>query len=149
MLSLMRRIKGNQPTAIQRTALTPDGCKIDRRMLGVAGGAAIKLDADAEVTTSLTVGEGLETCLSARQLNFRPAWALGSVAAVTSFPVLPGIEALHLLEETGDRGASARAVQECGSRWYAAKREVIVVTPHGCQGDVNDVLMKWQRRKVG
>jgi hypothetical protein len=149
MLALMRQIEGDRPTAVQRTALTPDGDKIERRMLGIAGGAAIKLDADAEVTHSLTIGEGFETCLSARQLNFRPTWALGSVAAVANFPVIPAIEAVHLLEETGDHGASARAVEECGTRWYAAGREVIVVTPHGCQGDVNDVLMKWQRRKVG
>ena len=108
MLALMRRIEGNQPTAVQRTALTQGGRKIERRMLGVAGGAAIKLDADADVTLSLTVGEGFETCQSARQLNFRPTWALGSVAAVAKFPVLPGIETLHLLEETGDHGASAK-----------------------------------------
>ena len=148
MLVLMRRINGDQPTAVQRTALTLDGRKIERRMHGVAGGAAIKLDADAAVTVSLTIGEGFETCLAARQLNFRPTWALGSVTAVASFPVLPGIETLHLLQETGDHGASARAVEECGLCWHSAGREVIIVTPHGCQGDVNDVLMQWHRRKV-
>jgi putative DNA primase/helicase len=145
MLALMRQVEGNRPMAVQRTALTPDGRKIERRMLGIAGGAAIKLDEDAAVTVSLTVGEGLETCMSARQLSFRPAWALGSVAAVATFPVLSGIEVLHLLQETGDYGASARAVQACGSRWDAAGPEVIVVTPQGCEGDANDVL----RRKVG
>src|SRR4051794_18444545 len=54
------------------------------------------------VTIGLTVGEGVETCLSARQLGLRPAWALGSVRAIRTFPVLSGIEALTILEETDD-----------------------------------------------
>ena len=49
-------------------------------MYGEANGAAIKLDADEMVTMGLTIGEGIETVLSARQLGFRPAWALGSVS---------------------------------------------------------------------
>src|SRR5262249_37639768 len=142
-------IHSNEATAVQRTALTPAGQKIERRMFGVAGGAAIKLDADCYVTQALTVGEGFETCLAARQLHYKPTWAVGSVAAIASFPLLPGIETLTLLEETGDNGASVRAVQECGTRWHAAGREVIVVTPRGCEGDVNDVLMRWKRREIG
>jgi hypothetical protein len=143
MLAVMRNIRTNEISAVQRTALTPEGRKIERRMLGVAGEAAIKLDADADVNSRLTVGEGFETCLAACHLRFRPIWALGSVAAIASFPVLPGIESLTILEETGDSGASSRAIQECGSRWHLEGREVILVTPHGCKGDINDVVMKW------
>lgn len=150
MLALMRQVRGNEITAVQRTALHPDGKKISRRMLGVAGGAAIKLDGDETVTHSLTIGEGFETCLAAKQaLGFAPCWAVGSVTAIANFPVLAGIESLQLLEETGDNGASARAVETCALRWDAEGREVFVATPRGCKGDVNDVLMQWQRRKVG
>ena len=42
------------------------------------------------------VGEGVETCLAARQLGLRPAWALGSLSQIANFPVLAGIESLTL-----------------------------------------------------
>ena len=69
MLALFRSIEGNAPAAIHRTALTPDGEKIGRKMLGPVKGAAIKLDPDEAVTISLAIGEGTETCLAARQLG--------------------------------------------------------------------------------
>jgi putative DNA primase/helicase len=67
-------------------------------MLGAAGGTAVKLDPDPCVTLGLVVGEGVETCLSARQLGLKPVWALGSVGAIRAVPVLSGIEALTILD---------------------------------------------------
>ena len=67
-------------------ASRPLGEKLDRRMLGVAAGAAIKLDADDAVTHGLAIGEGIETCLTARQLGLRPVWALGSAGAIAPSP---------------------------------------------------------------
>jgi hypothetical protein len=125
--------------AVHRTALTPQGGKIGRKMLGPVAGAAIKLDADADVTTGLHLGEGIETCLAARQLGFKPTWALGSAGAIAAFPLLSGIECLSLLAETDDGGANARAIEQCGNRWADAGREVIVIDPR-CAGDVNDAL---------
>ena len=55
---------------------------------------AIKLDADENVEQGLHIGEGIETCLAGRQLDFKPCWALGSAGAIRGFPVLSGIEAL-------------------------------------------------------
>jgi putative DNA primase/helicase len=140
MLAAMRAIEADGLTAVHRTRLTADGQKIDRRMLGVAAGSAIKLDADDAVTMGLTIGEGIETGLAARQLGFRPAWALGSVGAIASFPVLAGIEALTILGENDESGASQRAVQECGQRWHDAGREVVVV--EAAAGDMNDALLE-------
>jgi putative DNA primase/helicase len=145
MLCVMRNIHSDAITAVQRTALTPDGRKIERRMLGLAADAAIKLDCESEVSTGLTIGEGFETCLAARQLHFRPVWAVGSVGAIARFPLLSEINALTILEETGDNGASSRAVETCGVRWHDKGREVFVATPRVCVGDVNDVLMKWSQ----
>jgi putative DNA primase/helicase len=85
----------------------------------------------------LVVGEGIETTLTARQLGFRPAWALGSVGAIAAFSVLSGIEALTILAEAGK--PSADAVQICGQRWSEAGREVIVVSPR-MGADINDAL---------
>jgi hypothetical protein len=144
MLSIMRNIHTDAVTAVQRTALTPEGRKIERRMLGLAADAAIKLDGDTDVSIALTIGEGLETCLAARQLHFRPTWALGSVGAIAKFPVLGGVETLTILEETGDHSASGRAIETCAERWHDKNHDVFIVTPRVCVGDVNDVLMKWK-----
>jgi putative DNA primase/helicase len=149
MIALMRDIVTDAPKCIQRTRLTPDGRKIDRQMLGPAKGAAIKIDADADVTMGLCIGEGLETCLTGRQLGIKPVWALGSVGAIAAFPVLGGIRALSIHSETG--AASAKAVGECGDRWDGAvlddeaplkdeaPREVYVLWPKGGD-DINDAL---------
>jgi hypothetical protein len=59
------------------TALAADGTAIKRngktfRMsLGSIASGAIKLDPDADATQGLCVGEGLETCLSGRQMGLR------------------------------------------------------------------------------
>lgn len=116
-----------------------------RRMLGVAAGAAIKLDADDCVTQGVVIGEGIETCLSARRVGFKPVWAMGSAGAIASFPVLPGLDGLTILAELKPDGtpdkANADAIQRCGNRWHEAKRDVIVIkNPAG--GDLNDALRR-------
>ena len=88
----MRSVATDEITATHRTRLSPAGVKLGRRMLGIAAGSAIKLDAEDALTHGLTIGEGIETVLAARQLGFRPAWAMGSVGGIASFPLLPGIE---------------------------------------------------------
>jgi hypothetical protein len=137
MIALMRDVMTNDPRCIQRTRLAPDGSKIARQMLGPSKGAAIKIDADHDVTMGLCIGEGLETCLTARQCDVKPVWALGSVGAIEAFPVLAGIDALSILAETGD--ASARAVKECGDRWEHDGREVFILDSK-IGSDVNDAL---------
>jgi hypothetical protein len=107
MVAALRSIRTDEITGIHRTALTPEGTKIGRKMYGTAGGAAIMLD--GHPGPSLTIGEGIETTLSARQLGFGAAWALGSVGAIAAFPVLPGVSSLSLLEEVDQSGASAKA----------------------------------------
>src|SRR5262245_3077227 len=99
MVALLRDIRNNDPCGIHRTFLAPDGSKIDRKMLGRAKGAAIKLDAHEDVSSGLHVGEGIETCQSARQLGFLPVWAVGSAGALADFPILPGIEAVTMFSE--------------------------------------------------
>jgi hypothetical protein len=59
------------------------------------------------------------------------------VGAISAFAVLPGIDALTILAETGE--PSAKAVEACGRRWHEAGREVIVARPR-FGSDVNDAL---------
>jgi len=138
MVALFRDIRTNEPRGIHRTFLDGDGCKLDRKMLGRARDAAIKLDADESVALGLHIGEGIETCLAAWLAGFRPVWALGSASAIGVFPVLPGIEAITVLGEVGDGGANHRAAQACAVRWIEARREALMVTPQ-VGGDLNDV----------
>ncbi len=139
MIAAFRNIVSDEITGVHRTRLSPDGQKLGRRMLGIAAGAAIKLDGDTAVTHGLVVGEGIETCLAARQMGLRPIWAMGSVGGIATLPVLAAVDALTFLEETGDSGASARAIEQCGARWHSAGREVVVVRPR-VEGDLNDAL---------
>jgi hypothetical protein len=140
LIALYRDLRTDEPSAVMRTALTADGRKIDRAALGSVGGAAIKLTDDAEVSMALTVGEGVETTLAGMMDGYLPAWGLGSSGAIAKFPLLPGIEALTILGETGDGGANERAIRECFARWNAAGREVYRATPL-IGGDMNDAMM--------
>jgi putative DNA primase/helicase len=131
-----RSIDDDEITAIHRIALNPDGTKRGRRMLGIVHRAAVKLDPN--VGDTLAIGEGVETCMAARQLGFAPAWALGSVGAISFFPVLEQIKTLKILSEAGK--ASADAIQLCGRRWTRAGRRVRIVRPP-IGSDLNDTLM--------
>jgi putative DNA primase/helicase len=145
MLALFRKISGNEPIAVHRTALTPDGRKIDRMTLGPIGGAAIKLTGDKDVTYGLHIGEGIETTLAAMFLGFRPAWALGSAGAIRNFPALAGIDALtifvdHDNPDRNGRQAGHEAARQCAERWMGAGREVRSVVPRRLGADMADLI---------
>jgi putative DNA primase/helicase len=137
MIALLRDVTTNEPCGVHRTFLDSAGRKLDRKMLGRARGAAIKLDADENVTLGLHIGEGVETCLAARLAGFRPVWAVGSASSIAALPVLGGIETITVLGEVNDGGANRRAAQACAERWIAAGRESYVVTPLSGD-DLND-----------
>jgi Toprim domain len=107
-----------------------------RKMLGRAKDAAIKLDAHEDIVSGLHIGEGIETCLAARQVDFRPTWALGSVSAIACFPLLAGIEAISVFAENDD--ASHQAATALGRRYMAAGCEVRLF--EATAGDINDAI---------
>jgi hypothetical protein len=129
MVALFRDIRTNEPCGIHRVFLDSEGRKLKRMMLGPAGGAAIKLDADENVTLGLTIGEGIETCIAGWLEGFRPLWALGSANAIGAFPVMAGIEAITVLGETGDGGKNVNEMQKCVDRWIGAGKEALGVMP--------------------
>jgi putative DNA primase/helicase len=147
MICLVRNFATDTPQAIHRTALTPDGKKVERngktlRMsLGSIIGGAIKLDSDEDVTHGLCAGEGVETCLSARQMGLRPVWSAVSTSGIKKFPVLPGVAGLHLFAENDANDTSRKAIAICGRRWHDAGRDVHVVTPE-IGNDLNDELLR-------
>ena len=140
MVALYRDIKTNEAKGIHRTALTPDGKKIDRKSLGSIGGCAIKLTPDEDVAEGLTVGEGIETTLAGMALNFRPAWALGAANAIAKFPVLSGIECLTILVDRDATGTGQASALECSRRWTKAGREVFRIVPAVLGADMADIV---------
>jgi putative DNA primase/helicase len=136
LIAAFRSIDDGTITAIHRIALNGDGSKISRRMLGVVHRAAVMLD---PIGTELAIGEGIETCMAARQLGIGcPTWALGSTGGITDFPILEGVKTLNILGEAGE--ASRQAIEFCARRWERANRRVRVTTPD-IGDDLNDELM--------
>jgi putative DNA primase/helicase len=137
MVCLLRDIITDEPCGIHRTFLDREtGQKIDRKMLGFAKGAAIKLDPHAAISTTLTIGEGIETVLTGRMMSgLGPAWALGSSGAVRTFPVLSNLTEITILEENDP--TSRRDVKACAKRYLAAGKPVNIVTPN-IGNDLND-----------
>jgi Toprim domain/CHC2 zinc finger len=127
LVALFRNVLTGEPQAVCRTFLDAQARKIGRKFLGTVWGAVIMLNAFDEVLEGLQVGEGVETCMAARQLGLRPCWAVGSAGAVAASPVLAGIEALTLLQETDE--PSERACEACAARWHTAGREVFINQP--------------------
>ncbi len=101
--------------------------KLGRKMTGPAVGVAIKVDDHASVEQAVVIGEGLETVLTGMLYGRRPAWALGSAGGIASFPFLPGVDGIVILDEAGE--ANAKAVQQCADRRLGAGRDVVLVGP--------------------
>jgi hypothetical protein len=103
MVCLFRDVLTDEPKAVHRIALEPDGCGKSRRfsdpskvrqMCGPVLGCAIKLSPDADVSTGLAISEGVENAIAAMCGALRPVWALATAGGIKGFPVLPAIECL-------------------------------------------------------
>jgi hypothetical protein len=138
LIACFRSIDDNTITAIHRIRLDqPERWpKAERRMLGVVHRAAVKLDGD--VGDEVAIGEGVETCMTARAFGIRPTWALGSAGGIERFPVLPNVRTLRIIGENDS--VNEKAVELCGWRWQAAGRRVRVIRPDIDFKDLNDVL---------
>ena len=141
LLALLHNPTTDAATGIQRTALTPAGNKIDRRILG--GSGVMKL---WPATTHLVIGEGLETVLAAStripycDAPLQPAWAAGSADLLAKFPVLSGVERLIILVDHDITGRNA--ADSCTERWTRAGRRVEQLLPDRPGADFNDLVME-------
>ena len=127
MLALMTDPITAQPCGVHRTFLDADARKIERKMLGRQG--VIRLSADEEVTTSLSLSEGIEDALSILISGWTPVWAATSAGALARFPPLSGIEALTIFADFDDAGLAA--ARHCGEAWKLDGRQVAVCTVGG------------------
>lgn len=147
MIALVRDVVSNSALAIHRTAITSDGdnVKVDgkslRLSLGPIAGGAIKLTDDADVTSCLGVGEGIESALSLRALpefGPSPVWSMISASNLASLPVLAGVDALWIAEDNDAAGAHAATTLR--SRWTESGADVFVVRPLKPRSDINDIV---------
>jgi len=138
MIGLFRDIASDEPRAIHRTALTADGDKIDRKVLGPKRSCAIKLTPSEDVEYGLTISEGIETAFAGIALGFTPAWGLGDAGSIAKFPVLSGIECLTVLVDHDETGRAAAL--ECSHRWTRAGCEVFRVVPAEAGADMADIV---------
>lgn len=131
VIILMRDIISNEPRAIQRRFLLPDGSKDGPALsLGPTSGTVWKLSPDEDVTLGLGIAEGHADALAAVKDGFSPVWATGGTGGMAKFPVLGGIEALTIFRDRGEPGLAA--AEQCAARWRAAGRDVVIVPPsHG------------------
>ena len=126
------------------TFLAADGCgkaNVDKPRLyvGPKGGGVVRLTANEDVTTSLCVGEGIETSFAGIMGGY-PTWACLDTGNLAQFPVLDGIEALTILADNDQPGLNA--AKKCAAQWTRAGREATVTAAP--DGDWND----WCQREV-
>jgi hypothetical protein len=145
LVALYTDIATGEPRAIHRTAVTRDGRKVGRKVLGPKKGCVIRLWPDDFVTHGLTVGEGIETVLAAatnikhRGTLLRPAWAAGDAANLATLPVLNGIDALTILVDHDASGTGQKAAAQCATRWTNAGCEVARLIPRTVGADFADI----------
>jgi len=137
MVGLFRNVTTGAPQAISRTFLDASGGKIDRKFLGPTKDAAIQFDTAGE---SLTVGEGIETALTARAIGLGATWATGSAGAIAALPLVAGVKKLRILVERDPNGASENAATACAKRWRAGGRDVAFKLPPPRCSDLNDLV---------
>jgi len=152
MVALMTDARTCEPKAVHRTAITSQGQKIGKKMIGPAGGCVVRLWPDEAVTQGLVLGEGIETTLAAatrldglKGTALTPAWAACSAVGMAKFPVLPGVEALTLLVDNDKSGAGQRAALECAGRWTMAGKEVTTLMPPNEGEDFADITLQIAR----
>ncbi|MFN3318022.1 MAG: toprim domain-containing protein [Allorhizobium sp.] len=135
MVALMTDATTAEPCGIHRTFLDANGEKLDKKMLGRARGAVVRLY-DHEIPFGLAVGEGIETTLAA---DFRPAWACLSANGLATLPVITHVPSLTIFADNDASGAGFRAANTCGERWHAAGREVTIAAPVTAGVDFADI----------
>lgn len=144
MLGLVTDCITGERLAIHRTYLAIDGSgkapiEPAKMMLGPTKGGVIRL---GEAVDHVTVGEGIETCLSAQQACGVPAWAALSSGGLKALNMPPGISLLTILAD-GDEAGETAAVTAAQRLRIAVRTVRIVRGPKG--RDLNDVLTRTRK----
>jgi putative DNA primase/helicase len=137
------------PISLHRTWLAPDGsdkapiAKPRRLLKDHQSDGVVRLWPDDAVTLGLVIGEGIETCLAAARAGLTPVWAALSAGNLAEFPVIPGLEGLHIVADHDEAGLSA--TRELGRRYVQAgmsPQSIIVIRSSTPGYDLADELQR-------
>jgi hypothetical protein len=132
LICALTDIHTNELKAIQRIYLKPDGSdrlrdaddNAKKPTLGPSKGTVCRLTPDEDVTTGISLAEGVEDGIFLLGEGWAPVWVTCGTTNLKSFPVLGGIEALTIWPDGDPPGLEAAdAVYET---WHRAKREVVI-----------------------
>jgi putative DNA primase/helicase len=144
--------------AIQKTALSPDAQKIDRRTMGPVTGDGFRgvVRLEEKSTDNLIIAEGVETALSVVKIgeiagigafDTSAIWSVLDTNGMKSFPVLREIQQLTIIADNDVSGAGQKAAQQCLDRWRGAGKDARLHMPPEVSGhevrrgsDLNDFL---------
>jgi hypothetical protein len=141
LFALLRSVVDGHACGVHRTPIDRQLGKIHSPWtLGTLGRAAVMLW-PAPVAGRLTVGEGVETVLSAVQLmpELAPAWALGAANNLSYFPVLDALTELHILVDNDANRVGQVNAARCAENYRAAGKRVYTHIPKQHK-DFNDIL---------
>ncbi len=127
------------PIGIHRTFLDRDGKRTAKKMLGAAAGGVVRLSGDDDVSTGLSICEGIETGLGGLRFGYGPVWACLSEGTMRRFPVIDGVEALTIFADNDRNSVGLRAADECARRWHEAGREVTIIASETVGEDIADI----------
>jgi hypothetical protein len=150
LVMLRRDVATGVPIGIHRLALRPDGNAVTRpdgkklrKMLGKwKPSAAVML---APVGSTLVIGEGLETVISAftnkavTEAYWKWAWSIADTAGMDRFAPIPGVDHLVILVDNDPKGGGERAARACAALWRAAGKRVTMIMPVTVGTDFDDL----------
>jgi putative DNA primase/helicase len=93
------------------------------------------------ISTELTIGEGIETCLAGMMLGSGATWSVLDAGGITGFPVLHDVTCLTVLVDHDESGTGQRAAAVCRDRWLGAGKRVRLAMPELLGRDFNDLLL--------
>jgi DNA primase len=140
MVALVTHGVDGAPIATHRTFLARDGSgkapvAPQRMMLGPCRGGVVRFGVPGDV---LMVGEGIETCLAARQATGHAAWAALSTSGLRALGLPRDTRDVIVLADGDEPGEAA--AQDCARRWKREGRRVRIARPPPGL-DFNDLLL--------
>lgn len=120
-----------EPSAIFRIRLDTYVGGKRKLCLGPSGGQVIKLYPDISLA-GLGIVEGVEKGLALIASGWAPIWVTSGTSTMSSFPLLPWMEALTVFADRDGPGRDAALAAV--ARWHDAGREArILQPPPGCK----------------
>jgi hypothetical protein len=135
--------------SLHRTWLAADGlgkapiAKPRRLLKDHRSDGIVRLWPDDAVTLGLAIGEGIETCLAAVRYGLTPVWSALTAGNLAAFPVLAGLEGLHIVTDHDEAGMSA--MRELGRRYVRSgmsPQSIIVIKSSTPGMDLADELQQ-------